>query len=140
MSSTLPTPDSTSEQISTKNFVGDDDLIDEDALLEPKDLERPEQKSGLFLFFKLNFMSTGCGPVKEGGEQKKKRACKNCTCGLAELEDVEDEKVETPQIKSACGNCYLGDAFRCSNCPYMGTPPFKPDEKGKVMLSNVDDI
>nr|CAD2191601.1 unnamed protein product [Meloidogyne enterolobii] len=127
MSSSLPTPDSTSEQISAKNSVGDDDLIDEDALLEPKDLERPEQKSG-------------CGPAKEGGEQKKKRACKNCTCGLAELEDVEDEKVETPQLKSACGNCYLGDAFRCSNCPYMGTPPFKPDEKGKVMLSNVDDI
>uniref|UniRef100_A0A915MJW3 Anamorsin C-terminal domain-containing protein n=1 Tax=Meloidogyne javanica TaxID=6303 RepID=A0A915MJW3_MELJA len=115
MSSTLPTPDSTSEQISAKNSFGDDDLIDEDALLEPKDLERPEQK-------------TGCGPAKEGGEQKKKRACKNCTCGLAELEDTEDEK------------CYLGDAFRCSNCPYMGTPPFKPDEKGKVMLSNVDDI
>ena len=51
MSSTLPTPDSTSEQISAKNSVGDDDLIDEDALLEPKDLERPEQKTGLFSFF-----------------------------------------------------------------------------------------
>nr|CAD2187148.1 unnamed protein product [Meloidogyne enterolobii] len=53
MSSNLPTPDSTSEQISTKNAVGDDDLIDEDALLEPKDLERPEQKSGCGLLRKV---------------------------------------------------------------------------------------
>ncbi|KAL7078198.1 hypothetical protein ACQ4LE_002508 [Meloidogyne hapla] len=127
MSSTSPTPDSTSERIVVKNSAGDDDLIDEDALLEPKDLERPGQKAA-------------CGPGAEGVEQKKKRACKNCTCGLAELEDTEEEKLEATQLKSSCGNCYLGDAFRCSTCPYKGTPPFKPDEKGKVMLSNVDDI
>ncbi|XP_072728012.1 anamorsin isoform X1 [Ciconia boyciana] len=86
------------------------DLLDSDELLDSEDLRKPDPS---FL------RAPSC---KEMG---KKKACKNCTCGLAE--ELEQEK--TSQPKSACGNCYLGDAFRCASCPYLGMPAFKPGEK-----------
>ncbi|OAF67406.1 Fe-S cluster assembly protein DRE2 [Intoshia linei] len=54
----------------------------------------------------------------------KSRTCKDCTCGLAESKS-QDKLKNLENVKSACGNCYLGDAFRCSRCPYTGTPAFK---------------
>ncbi|KAM8984475.1 anamorsin isoform 1-T1 [Ara ararauna] len=87
------------------------DLLDPDELLDSEDLKKPDPSS---------LRAPSC---KEMG---KKKACKNCTCGLAE--ELEQEK-KSAQPKSACGNCYLGDAFRCASCPYRGMPAFKPGEK-----------
>lgn len=98
------------------------DLVDSDALLDEDDLKRPDPAS---------LKAPSCGD----GATKKKKACKNCTCGLAEELDQESKgKQKTNMPKSACGSCYLGDAFRCASCPYLGMPAFKPGEK--IVLDN----
>ncbi|XP_024383003.1 anamorsin homolog 2 [Physcomitrium patens] len=99
----------------TSNFKDDDEeLIDEDDLLTEEDLKAPEIPK-----------AESCAPTK--------KACKNCTCGRAELEEKEEEtKLTAAQINnptSSCGSCGLGDAFRCAGCPYRGMPTFKLGEK-----------
>jgi len=85
--------------------------------------------------------------VESGDCSTKRRACKGCSCGRAEMEaDMESKGIKiddlddtTEMPTSACGNCYRGDAFRCASCPFLGKPAF---EKGneKVILSLSDDI
>ena len=68
------------------------------------------------------------------------KPCENCTCGKKELYDAATaeglEKLETGQVESSCGKCYLGDAFRCASCPYLGKPAFEAGDK--IKLTNAD--
>jgi len=122
----------------------DDELIDEDTLLTEDDLKRPVN------------IPPECAP-RVG---KRRRACKDCTCGLAEkiaAEDAAKRSNADAQLKTlklgaddlaevdftvqgkvgSCGNCSLGDAFRCDGCPYIGMPAFKPGEEVRLLNNDV---
>jgi len=126
---------SNNTQVSNKKrwIVSDDldeELIDEEALLGEEDLKLPVKCSTDTL------VSSG-----------KKKACKNCTCGRAQLQDddiVEPkpqlETTDLANFKSSCGNCSLGDAFRCSGCPFLGQPAFKKAANNAVTLDLSDDF
>lgn len=100
------------------NELDDDevDLMDPDTLIDEEDLKRPEAAS-----------------LRVCGTTGKRKACKDCSCGLAE-ELADGKEVTKKSVNSSCGSCYLGDAFRCASCPYLGMPAFKPGEK--IQLSD----
>ncbi|KAF2840578.1 DUF689-domain-containing protein [Patellaria atrata CBS 101060] len=122
----------------------DDELIDEDDLLTEEDLTRPI------------IQPAECRP-KAG---KRRRACKDCTCGLKEKIEAEDSAKRTAADNAlntmklgvddltevdftvqgkvgSCGNCALGDAFRCDGCPYIGLPAFKPGEEVRLLNNDI---
>lgn len=104
------------------NIAADDEeedaeLEDEDDLLEKDGVDTAALKD-----------SYDCGTSKKGA----KKACKDCSCGLAEELQANDAAEAPP--KSNCGSCGLGDAFRCSTCPYLGTPAFKKGDAVKLSL------
>lgn len=83
--------------------------------------------------------AAGSSFVKKEDCSTKVSACKNCSCGRKDLaaglgSEAAKAKLESGEIKSSCGNCYLGDAFRCASCPYKGQPAFKPGEKIELKL------
>lgn len=108
----------------SKKEIEEDELVDEDDLLTAEDKERPQP-------------AMDCGP----SDTATKKACKNCSCGLAELEATEKAGIaaDTTAAKSSCGNCYLGDAFRCGGCPYRGLPAFKPGEQVQIPTDLLQD-
>ncbi|KAM4067119.1 cytokine-induced anti-apoptosis inhibitor 1, Fe-S biogenesis domain-containing protein [Hirsutella rhossiliensis] len=116
----------------------DDDLIDENDLLSEEDLKRRPPTA------------TNCEPTK------RRRPCKDCTCGLAAKFEAEDRgrraranqgldalKLNATDLNEldftvegktgSCNNCSLGDAFRCSTCPYIGLPAFKPGDEVRIL-------
>ncbi|CAI6338086.1 unnamed protein product [Periconia digitata] len=122
----------------------DDDLIDEDDLITEEDMARPVVQP------------LECRP-KPG---KRRRACKDCTCGMKERLEAEDAakrseadaalntmKLDADDLDEvdftvqgkvgSCGNCALGDAFRCDGCPYIGLPAFKPGEEVRLLNNDI---
>eukprot|EP01083_Nonionella_stella_P027157 74733_1 len=97
--------------------LAEDDLEDEDDLLENESQ-------------KVELPSTSVNDDCELGAGGGRKACKDCTCGRAEGLLAED----APAQPSACGSCYLGDAFRCSTCPFLGKPAFTPGDEVKLAL------
>ncbi|KAI8933987.1 electron carrier [Plenodomus lindquistii] len=122
----------------------DDDLIDEDDFITEEDMARPV------------IQPPECRP-KAG---KRRRACKDCTCGMKEKIEAEDAAKRASADKAlnslkldeddlaeldftvqgkvgSCGNCALGDAFRCDGCPYIGLPAFKPGEEVRLLNNDI---
>lgn len=125
------------EAVSASAWEDDDqdEMIDEDALLTEKDKAKPTAEGE----------GVGCPPTR--------KPCKDCTCGRKEEEEMKENATPASSVvkmdlendpndetfKSACGNCALGDAFRCAGCPYLGQPAFKEnDEENKVVM--LDDL
>lgn len=51
----------------------------------------------------MSFVVASCG-VADSDASVKRKACKNCTCGLAEELSAEKAKSDTAAAKSSCGN------------------------------------
>jgi RNase P subunit RPR2 len=107
-----------------------DDLNEDDLDLEDENQLLQREKEKVQVAPKIT-SEMDCGT---GGDGKRK-ACKNCSCGLAEVIEAEAQggaKKAAPV--SSCGSCGLGDAFRCSTCPYLGQPAFQQTNTGSVKL------
>lgn len=116
--------------------LAEDDLADDDVELADEDDLLANEVDAVDI---ASVKEAACGVPKDG-EKPKRKACKDCSCGLKEWEEENDSKeakeraVSAPPV-SACGSCGLGDAFRCSTCPFLGKPAFKQDTGNAVKLS-----
>ncbi|KAF2223613.1 cytokine-induced anti-apoptosis inhibitor 1, Fe-S biogenesis-domain-containing protein [Elsinoe ampelina] len=130
-------------EIPSKEELLEGDMIDPDSLLTEEDRMKPV------------IIPEACKP-----NGKRRRACKDCSCGLKEKIEAEDAAKRAAADKGlqslklgaddltevdftvqgkvgSCGNCALGDAFRCDGCPYIGMPAFKPGEEVRLLNNDV---
>ncbi|KAG9969078.1 DUF689-domain-containing protein, partial [Aureobasidium melanogenum] len=130
-------------ELPSKKELLNGSTIDPNTLLSEEDRKRPI------------VIPEACKP-----NGKRRRACKDCTCGLKQKLDAEDKakreaadsalktmKLDTDDLAEvdftvqgkvgSCGNCALGDAFRCDGCPYIGLPAFKPGEEVRLLNNDI---
>ncbi|KAK5127391.1 hypothetical protein LTR85_006730 [Meristemomyces frigidus] len=127
--------------------IPDDDELERAGQIDPDTLLTEEDRQ------KPIIVPDACKP-----NTKRRRACKDCTCGLAQRIEAEDKvkranadenlaKLSANDLTEvdftvqgkvgSCGNCALGDAFRCDGCPYIGLPAFKPGEEVRLLNNEV---
>lgn len=141
------------------NANDDDEFINEDSLLDEEDLARPMMPRMSHHYSSLShsqFTDLSTAPECQPKTGRRRRACKDCTCGLADRLEAEDKerranadqnlnvmKLNTDDLNEldftvqgktgSCGSCALGDAFRCAGCPYLGLPAFKPGQEVQIL-------
>ncbi|KAF9906133.1 Anamorsin [Linnemannia zychae] len=144
----------------------DAELEDEDDLLDAADLVKPTKEQlaapdcGPNSLKKKKCKNCTCGMEEEPEEEEEEQSSTAMDVDSMTTGPVPQEAIvasnanrwkesaitevvpKALQPKSSCGNCYLGDAFRCGSCPYTGMPAFQPGEKvqlgGSMLKDDID--